>query len=107
MIRVSVLYPENEGTRFDWAYYLGSHIPMVKRQLGVALKEISIEHGLTGIAPGSPPTFVAMVHLSFDSVDTFHDAFNPNAAQIMGDIPNYTAIEPVIQICEVKSAQQG
>ena len=105
MIQISVLYPANEGARFDWVYYLGSHIPMVKRQLGGELKEISIQRGQTGITPGTAPAFIAMVHLCFDSVDAFHLAFDPHAAQIMGDIPNYTAIEPIIQICEGMSAQ--
>jgi hypothetical protein len=42
-----------------------------------------------------------MGHLFFESVDDFHKAFDPNATSIMGDIPNYTNVQPVIQVGEV------
>ena len=36
------------------------------------------------------------------STDAFETAFAPHAQAIMGDIPNYTNIQPTIQISEVK-----
>lgn len=102
MIKVSVLYPHQEGSRFDMDYYCKSHVPMAQKKLGAACKGISVEQGLGGAAPGTPPAFVAMGHLLFESVEAFQAAFGPQAAAIMGDIPNYTTIQPVIQISEVK-----
>ncbi len=102
MIKVSVLYPHAEGKSFDMNYYLGRHMPMVKEKLGAACKGTAVEQGIAGGAPGSPPTFVAMGHLYFDSVDAFQSAFGPHASAIMGDVPNYTQIQPVIQISDVK-----
>ncbi len=102
MIKVSVLYPHKEGSSFDMNYYCKTHIPMVLNRLGAACKGVSVEQGLAGAAPGTPPAFVAMGHLLFESVDAFQAAFAPHAAAIMGDISNYTAIQPVIQISEVK-----
>ena len=102
MIKVSVLYPNTEGKKFDMAYYCDKHIPMVKQKLGAACKRIEVDQGLGGAQPGSRPSFAAMAHLSFDSVDAFQGAFGPHAEAIMGDIPNYTDIEPSIQINEVK-----
>lgn len=104
MIKVSVLYPSKPGARFDTAYYFGQHIPMVAEKLGTAVKGVSVEQGLA-TAPGSPPPFVVMAHLSFDSVQAFQTAFGPHADEIMGDIPKYTSIEPIIQISEIKLAQ--
>jgi hypothetical protein len=75
MIRVSVLYPNSDGVRFDKQYYLNNHLPM---------------------------PFVAVANLSFDSLDSFQQAFGANAQVILGDIPNYTDIEPVVQIGEIK-----
>jgi len=43
-----------------------------------------------------------MGHLLFDSVEAFQAAFAPIAPALMGDIPNYTNIQPTIQISEVK-----
>jgi len=102
MVKVSVLYPNKEGCKFNMDYYCKSHIPMVKEKLGAALKGVAVEQGLAGGAPGSPATYIAMGHMLFDSVEAFQGAFGPHADTIMKDIPNYTNIQPTIQISEVK-----
>lgn len=102
MIKVSVLYPAGESTRFDMDYYCKRHMPMVQEKLGAACKSMAVEQGLAGGAPGAPPTYAAMGHLYFDSVAEFQAAFGPHATTIMADIPNYTNVQPVIQISEVK-----
>jgi uncharacterized protein (TIGR02118 family) len=102
MIKVAVLYPNTEGSKFDMDYYLNKHTPMVKQKLGSALKSVAIEAGLAGAAPGTQPTYRVLCHLGFDSVDSFNTAFAPHAQAIMGDIPNYTDVQPVVQIGEVK-----
>ncbi len=102
MIKVSVLYPAGETTKFDMNYYCKSHIPMVQQKLGAACKRVAVEQGIAGGAPGAPPTYAAMGHLYFDSTDAFQAAFAPHASVIMADIPNYTNVQPVIQISEVK-----
>ena len=102
MIKVSVFYPNKEGSKFDIDYYCNSHIPMVKEKLGTALKGVAVEQGLGGPQPGTPATYAAMGHLLFDSVEAFQSAFGPHAEAIMGDIPNYTDVQPTVQISEVK-----
>lgn len=102
MIRVSVFYPNTEGKKFDMTYYCTKHIPMVQQKLGAACKGVQVDQGLSGGQPGSKASYVAMAHLLFDSVEAFQTAFGPHAKEIMGDIPNYTDIEPIIQISEVK-----
>jgi len=102
MIKVSVLYPNNEGSKFDMSYYCNSHMPMVQQKLGTACKGVAVEQGVSGPTAGSRPAFVAMGHLYFDSAADFQAAFGPHAKNIMADIPNYTDIEPNIQVSEVK-----
>jgi len=102
MIKVSVLYPNSADSNFDMNYYLTKHIPMVKQKLGSACKSIAVEEGIGGGAPGAPAAYVAMAHLSFDSLDAFQNAFGPHAAAIMGDIPNYTNAQPTVQISQIK-----
>lgn len=102
MIRVSVLYPATPSARFDWTYYLEQHVPLVGRRLGPAMKAISIEQGLGGGAPGSPPQFAAAAHMTFDSLDAFQGAIAAHGAELMGDVPNFTSIQPVIQISEIR-----
>jgi uncharacterized protein (TIGR02118 family) len=102
MIKVSVFYPAGESTKFDIDYYCKSHMPMVQQKLGAALKSMAVEQGVGGGAPGAPPIYAAMGHLYFDSASEFQAAFAPHAEAIMADVPNYTNIQPVIQISEVK-----
>ena len=102
MIKVSVLYPNDEGCRFDIDYYCNRHMAIVREKLGAALTGVAVERGLAGADPTSRPTYVAMGHLYFDSVDAFQAAFGPHAAAIMGDLPNYTNVQPTIQISEVR-----
>ena len=102
MIKVSVLYPNGTGTRFDMKYYLTSHMPMVKQKIGAAIKEMSVDEGVGTAPPGTQAPFAAIGHLLFDSLDAFGAAFAQYGAEIMADVPNYTNIQPLIQISEVK-----
>jgi uncharacterized protein (TIGR02118 family) len=83
-------------------YYLDKHMPMVQQKLGCALRGASVEQGLGGMEPGSPPAYLTMAHLLFDSVEAFQQTFGPHAQAIVADIPNYTNTQPTIQISEVK-----
>jgi len=102
MIKVSVLYPYRDGSKFDMEYYCKRHMPMVQQKLGAACKRVAVEQGISGAAPGSRPDYAAMGHLYLESVEAFQAAFQPHAAEIMADIPNYTDIQPIIQISQVK-----
>jgi uncharacterized protein (TIGR02118 family) len=77
-------------------------LTLVKGKLGAALKRIEIDHGLGGGMPGVPAPYIAACHMFFDSVDAFQDAFGPNADAILSDIPNYTNVQPAVQVSEVK-----
>jgi uncharacterized protein (TIGR02118 family) len=102
MIRVSVFYPASSGVKFDHAYYSGTHMAMVKDRLGSkGLVKAEVDRGLAGGAPGAPAPFVAAGHLYFASIEEFQSAFSAHSAEIMADIPNYTDIEPQIQISEI------
>jgi len=102
VIKVSVLYPNTAGCKFDMEYYLTRHMPMVQQKLGPACKRMAVEEGIAGGAPGAPATYVAMGHLYFDSTDAFQAAFAPHAQSILADIPNYTNTQPTIQVSEVR-----
>ena len=102
MIKVSVLYPNGANSNFDMNYYLTKHILMVKQKLGSACKSVAVEEGMAGGAPGSPATYLAMAHLTFESIDAFQKAFGPHADAIMGDVPNYTNTQPIVQISQFK-----
>jgi len=101
MIKVSVMYANTPGARFDHEYYRDKHMPLLKARMGDACLRYTIDKGLAGGAPGAPPTYVGMCHVYADSVDSFQKAFGPHADEILGDIKNYTDISPVLQFSEV------
>jgi len=103
MVRITVLYPNNQGAWFDVSYYVETHVPMSIKLLSAhpGYKSISVEHGISGTDPGSKPTYIVICHFLFDSVEDFLAAFKPNAEALRGDMPNYTDIEPIIQFNEV------
>lgn len=101
MIKVSVLYPKTADSHFDLAYYRDTHMALVRDKLGDSCKGTAIESGLAGGAPGEEPTYMAMGHLYFDAVADFQTAFGTHAEKILGDIPNFTNVQPTVQISEV------
>ena len=101
MIKVSVMYPNTPGARFNHEYYRDKHMPLVKSRMGDSCKTYTIDKGLAGGVPGAPATYVGMCHIFCDSVESFQAGFGPHAKEIMADIPNYTDQSPVIQISDV------
>ena len=101
MITINILYPNKPGSRFDIDYYVRTHMPMAFDRLRRHLQRASVERGLRGEEDGSPPPFHAMAHLQFESLEKFLEVFLPAADELTADIPNYTDVEPLIQISEV------
>jgi uncharacterized protein (TIGR02118 family) len=101
MIKVTVMYPYREGARFDHAYYRDRHMPMVKAWLGSACAYYTIEKGLHGRAPGTPPAFVAMCAFYCDSVEGYEAALRDHRAEVLADFANYTDVVPVMQFSDV------
>jgi uncharacterized protein (TIGR02118 family) len=101
MIKVSVIYPNNPGVRFDHDYYRDTHLPLIKSRMGAGLKYYTIDKGLSGGKPGAPPPYVAACHLMCDSLEAYHASFRPHAGEIDGDIRNFTGVTPMVQISEV------
>lgn len=105
MVKVSILYPNQPGGRFDFDYYLNTHMPMSLRLLGDAILSASIERGLRDADPDKPPAFVALCQFVTETAEAFEGAFFPHAAVLQGDMPNYTDIAPVIQISRIEIAR--
>ena len=101
MIKVSVMYPNTPGARFDHAYYRDVHMPLVKQRMGERCRHYTIDRGLAGGQPDAPATYVAMCHIFCDSVAAFEAGFLPHVEEILADIPNYTDLAPLIQVSDV------
>jgi len=101
MIRVSVLYPNAPGRKFDFDYYINKHKVMVHRLLDpIGLVRTEADRGIGTTQPGTPAPFVAVGYLYFNSMEDFQKAL-PHAAKMMSDIPNFTDTQPQVQISEM------
>ena len=104
MIKVSILYPNSPDAKFDFDYYLTTHMELVRSRLGpMGMIGDEVMKGVGSGAPGEPAPFTTICHLFFNSEEEVHKAFGAHAKEVMGDIPNYTNIKPQIQISEVLS----
>jgi len=96
MIKVSVMYPNTPGARFDHDYYRDKHVPLAVSTWGV--ERVEIDKGVNG-------PYEAAVHFLFPSTDAIGEAMGAEGTgAIMADVANYTNIQPVIQISEVVNA---
>ena len=103
MVKVSILYPYPIGHDhfFDIDYYAQQHMPMVADLFGDALKHYTIEVGQAGRTPDDPLPYLAIGSFYFDELVDYENAFGQNAEQILGDIPNYSSVQPIVQISKV------
>jgi uncharacterized protein (TIGR02118 family) len=101
VIKISILYPNTTGSRFDADYYVNVHMPMAMKLLVSAVKAVSVEIGVSGATAEQAPPFRAVTGYTCESVRAFSEAFLPVAAELQGDMPNYTDIVPIIQVSKL------
>lgn len=97
MIRVSVLYPNEPGKRFDFDYYINKHMVLVRKRLaryGLVRTEVD------KVADATSP-FLAAGHVYFKSLEDFRKGFSAHVDELMRDVPNFTDIAPSNQISEI------
>src|SRR5438874_13133464 len=74
VVKVSVLYPNKPGSRFDADYYLNVHMPMAAELLGSRMEAVTAEIGVAGDEPGKPPAFAAIAAFTCESIALFMQA---------------------------------
>ena len=55
MIKVTVLYPNGSGAKFDMNYYVTRHMPLVRDRCAPECRSIAAEGGVGGGGPVPPP----------------------------------------------------
>jgi uncharacterized protein (TIGR02118 family) len=101
MIRITLLYRDSEGAHFDFDYYVNNHIPMSRRLLSdCGLSSIEVQKCLRTL-DGGKPNVICVAHVDFETEDGLSKALKVHGAALMADFPNYTNIEPEIDVCDV------
>ena len=102
LFKIAVLYPNGDGKTFDMDYYENKHMPMVAAFLGKNLKFYEIDKGIAGRTPDDKVPYLAVGYFYVKDVSEYNKAIAQNRDAVITDIKNYTNIQPVIQISEVK-----
>ena len=102
MIRVTVLYPNEPDKKFDLEDFAGRHMALVHKRLDpLGLVRTEVDKGVGTVEPGALAPFITIAHLYFNSLEDLHKAFESHGAELMADIPNFSDIQPQLQISEI------
>lgn len=102
MIRLMALYPNQPDAKFDFDYYIGTHVPLFKKCMEpFGLVRVEIDRGVPGPMPDSPAPFLMVFHCVYNSREDFQKGFAAHAQEIVADIPKFTNIQPQIQLSEI------
>lgn len=103
MIRITLLYRDSHGARFDFDYYLNHHVVMTKRLLAdYGLIAIAVQKCLHTL-DGGKSALVCITHVDFETEAKLNKALDVQGATLMADFQNYTNIDPEIYVCELLS----
>lgn len=97
MISVHIMYPRTDDSTFDMDYYIGSHMPMLADAIGDACKS----WGATEIEKGD---IAAIGWAMVDNQEAFDTAMAEHGAAIIGDVPNYTNVQPNLVVGNVTAS---
>jgi len=101
MIRIAAAYPREAGKKFDMDYYVHTHLPMVWQKFSpYGLKKIEVDRGVEKPGGGASP-FFAIGYLYFDTLESFQKCYAAVGSGVVGNIPIYTDVIPMIQVGEV------
>lgn len=99
---MTVLYPQSDETRFDMDYYLSRHIAEVNARLrSMGLVKVQVDEGTSNVAPDQPLPFTVITQLTFATLEDLQNVLTEHGAEFIGDIPNFTNVQPHFQISRV------
>ena len=92
---LNVIYPNQDGARFDASYYRATHIPLAMKVMKAA-SVLLIE----GVPMGGAAAPYAMIaHFEFASSEAMQAALaNPAMAEVRADVARFTDIKPTVML---------
>jgi uncharacterized protein (TIGR02118 family) len=101
MFKVSVMYPNEKGARFDFEYYRTKHMELVQKHLKpFGLVKTGVDKGVSG-GGDAPAPYICVGHLYFETLEGYDQGIAQCGPILRGDIPNFTTLKPIRQINEV------
>jgi hypothetical protein len=60
-----------------------------------------VEEGIASAVPGQPAPFASISYFLFDKIEGFQTGMLTHGGEIIGDVPNYSNVQPQIQISRI------
>ncbi|WP_424985300.1 EthD family reductase [Microbulbifer sp. S227A] len=98
-VSLQVIYPITDGTRFDYDYYLSTHMGLVAQHMGPHIERTLVTRGMAG-GPDTPPSIYAIATIVFADQNAMSAAMKLSGP-VMADIANFTDVQPQVLIGEV------
>jgi len=93
MLVITILYPRTDDSTFDMDYYTATHMPMLADAIG----EACTGWGAAAVPAGK---YAAFGWTTVTDQASFDAAMGEHGAKIMGDVPNYTNVQPELLVGE-------
>lgn len=104
MFRSLAMFPKTPGSRFDMDYFLNKHLPLVKTLFKhTGLISIDVEIGVALAPPHPALGYTVITALTFNTLEALEQATASNSARLRADIPNFTNVQPLIQVNQLVS----
>ena len=101
MFKISIMYPNQEGAKFDFDYYRTTHMELVQKLLKpFGLVKTGVDKGISG-GDNHPVPYICIGYLYFESSHGYENGIAEVGSTLRGDIPNFTNMTPIRQISEI------
>ena len=101
MLRLTMLYRAAPDGRFDFDYYVNTHMVDFKRRMGpFGLTLFEVQNCL-GTLRGDAADYLCITHLDFEDRERMDAGFAKHGSEMQADFDNYTNVQPEIIVCDI------
>ena len=86
---MTILYQNGPDVRFDFDYYVNTHMPLIMRLYGKSISRFELRRGQPG-ADGAKPPYVATITIWIADGAAFDQAQAEHQAGLRADVPKFT-----------------
>ena len=102
---LTILYPNEEGVRWDADYYRDRHVTLIMDLYGTeSIRRFEVRKGLTGVDGASKPAFIGCVNIYIEDQAKFDAAGAKHAQTLVNDVPNFSSVNPAVTVTEIYGA---
>jgi len=86
---MTIVYQNAPDVRFDFDYYISTHMPRIMRLYGKSISRFELRRGQPG-ADGAAPPYVATITIWIADGAAFDAAQKEHQAGLRADVPKFT-----------------